>query len=57
MINILSLFVTINFFSQGKKVVVVFHDSDSVFVEKMQRDYIIYIYNKENIAYNKKNGL
>jgi hypothetical protein len=57
MINILSLFVTINFFSQEKKVVVVFHDSDSVFVEKMQRDYMIYIYNKENIAYNKKNGL
>ena len=57
MINILSLLVTINFFSQGKKVVVAFHDSDSVFVEKMQRDYMIYIYNKENIAYNKKNGL
>lgn len=56
-INILSLLVTINFFSQEKKIVVVFHDSDSVFVEKTQRDYMIYIYNKENIAYNKKNGL
>lgn len=57
MINILGLFITINFFSQEKKIVVVFYDSDSVFVEKIQRDYMIYIYNKENIAYNKKNGL
>ena len=56
-INILGLLVTINFFSQEKKIVVVFYDSDSVFVEKIQRDYMIYIYNKENIAYNKKNGL
>ena len=56
-INILGLLATINFFSQEKKIVVVFHDSDSVFVEKIQRDYMIYIYNKENIAYNKKNGL
>lgn len=57
MINILTLFITINFFSQEKKTVVVFHDSDSAFVEKIHRDYMIYIYNKENIAYNKKSGL
>lgn len=54
MINILSLFVTINFFSQERKnTVIEFDKNDSIRIGKKGKEYTIYIYFEENIEYNK----
>ena len=53
-INILSLFVAINFFSQERKnTVIEFDKNDSIRIEKKGKEYTIYIYFEENIEYNK----
>lgn len=53
-INILSLFVAINFFSQERKnTVIEFDKNDSIRIEKKGKEYTIYIYFEENIEHNK----
>ena len=53
-INILSLLVTINFFSQERKnTVIEFDKNDSIRIEKKGKEYTIYIYFEENIEHNK----
>ena len=53
MINILSLLVAINFFSQERKnTVIEFDKNDSIRIEKKGKEYTIYIYFEENIEYN-----
>ena len=53
-INILSLFITINFFSQERKnTIIEFDKNDSIRIEKKGKEYIIYIYFEENIEHNK----
>ena len=55
MINILSLLITINFFSQERKnTVIEFDKNDSIRIEKKRKEYTIYIYFEENIEYNTK---
>ena len=54
MINILSLLITINFFSQERKnTIIEFDKNDSIRIEKKGKEYIIYIYFEENIEHNK----
>ena len=54
MINILSLLITINFFSQERKnTVIEFDKNDSIRIEKKRKEYAIYIYFEENIEHNK----
>ena len=54
MINILSLLVAINFFSQERKnTVIEFDKNDSIRIEKKGKEYTIYIYFEENIEHNK----
>ena len=53
-INILSLLVTINFFSQERKnTVIEFDKNDSIRIGKKGKEYTIYIYFEENIEHNK----
>jgi len=55
MINILSLLVAINFFSQERKnTVIEFDKNDSIRIEKKGKEYTIYIYFEENIEYVEK---
>ena len=54
MINILSLLITINFFSQERKnTIIEFDKNDSIRIEKKGKEYTIYIYFEENIEHNK----
>ena len=54
MINILSLLVAINFFSQERKnTIIEFDKNDSIRIEKKGKEYTIYIYFEENIEHNK----